>query len=241
MLGVFSGEVVEVPAELTAAGSRTPSPKTRASTLVDRFLASSGPAVSVQIASLGHLAYSNKNQSLFRPRRFAAKEEIFCVFEGMLDNLGSLWQQYGLSSKGGAAAAADEAVLVIEAYKALRDRAPYPPSFMLAHLSGDFAFVLFDRSTSSLLVASDPNGKIPLFWGITADGCVAFSDDVDLLKGSCGKSLAQFPQGCFYSNSHGGLRSFENPKHRVTAIPADEEEICGATFKVEGAFVAATI
>ncbi|OAY72569.1 Stem-specific protein TSJT1 [Ananas comosus] len=190
-------------------------------------------------------------------RRFAAKEEIFCVFEGMLDNLGSLWQQYGLSSKGGAAAAADEAVLVIEAYKALRDRAPYPPSFMLAHLSGDFAFVLFDRSTSSLLVASvslslviffclsrffsDPNGKIPLFWGITADGCVAFSDDVDLLKGSCGKSLAQFPQGCFYSNSHGGLRSFENPKHRVTAIPADEEEICGATFKVEGAFVAATI
>ncbi|OAY72568.1 hypothetical protein ACMD2_10088 [Ananas comosus] len=44
MLGVFSGEVVEVPAELTAAGSRTPSPKTRASTLVDRFLASSGPA-----------------------------------------------------------------------------------------------------------------------------------------------------------------------------------------------------
>ena len=36
---------------------------------------------------------------------------------------------------------------------------------------------------------------MPLFWGITADGCVAFSDDIDMLKGSCGKSLAPFPQG----------------------------------------------
>jgi hypothetical protein len=36
---------------------------------------------------------------------------------------------------------------------------------------------------------------VPLFWGVTADGCVAFSDDIDVLKGSCGKSLAPFPQG----------------------------------------------
>lgn len=41
----------------------------------------------------------------------------------------------------------------------------------------------------------DPDGKVPLFWGITADGCVAFGDNLDLLKGSCGKSLAPFPQG----------------------------------------------
>lgn len=38
---------------------------------------------------------------------------------------------------------------------------------------------------------------MPLFWGITADGCVAFSDDIDMLKGSCGKSLAPFPQGIY--------------------------------------------
>jgi hypothetical protein len=70
MLAVFSGEVVEVPAELVAAGSRTPSPKTRASELVTRFLGTSGsdPAVSVQLADLGHLAYSHTNQALLRPR-----------------------------------------------------------------------------------------------------------------------------------------------------------------------------
>lgn len=41
----------------------------------------------------------------------------------------------------------------------------------------------------------DPNAKVPLYWGITADGYVAFADDADLLKGACGKSLASFPQG----------------------------------------------
>lgn len=46
----------------------------------------------------------------------------------------------------------------------------------------------------------DQTGKVPLYWGITADACVAFADDVDLLKGACGKSLASFPQGRFNSN-----------------------------------------
>ena len=36
---------------------------------------------------------------------------------------------------------------------------------------------------------------MPLSWGITADGFVAFADDAELLKGACGKSLASFPQG----------------------------------------------
>lgn len=41
----------------------------------------------------------------------------------------------------------------------------------------------------------DQYAKVPLYWGITADGYVAFADDADLLKGACGKSLASFPQG----------------------------------------------
>ncbi|KAJ6806402.1 stem-specific protein TSJT1-like [Iris pallida] len=231
MLGVFSGEVVEVPAELVAAGSRTPSPKTRASELVSRFLRSSDTMISVQLGSVGHLAYNSASKFPSCPRLFAAKDEIFCLFEGVLDNLGSLRQHYGLS-KG-----TNEAMLILEAYKTLRDRAPYPASFMLGHLAGNFSLIIFDKATSSLLVASDAQGKVPLFWGITADGYVAFCDDLDLLKGSCGKSLAPFPQGCFYSNTLGGLKSYENPKNKVTATLADEEEICGATFQVEGSVV----
>ncbi|GMN46605.1 hypothetical protein TIFTF001_015792 [Ficus carica] len=235
MLGVFSSSVVSPPDELVAAGCRTPSPKITSAALVNRFVETNANAVSIQVGDQAQLAYTHHNESALQPRSFAVKDEIFCLFEGALDNLGSLRQQYGLAKS------ANEVVLVIEAYKALRDRAPYPPSHVVGHLSGSFAFIVFDKSTSTLFVASDQYGKVPLYWGITADGYVAFADNAELLKGACGKSLASFPQGCFFSTTVGGLRSFENPKNKITAVPATDEEIWGATYKVEGpAVLAAT-
>jgi len=53
-------------------------------------------------------------------------------------------------------------------------------------MSCSFCFYYFSQ---------DQYGKVPLYWGITADGYVAFADDAELLKGACGKSLASFPQG----------------------------------------------
>ncbi|KAL6343549.1 hypothetical protein AAG906_024914 [Vitis piasezkii] len=235
MLGVFSSSIMSPPDELVAAGCRTPSPKITAEALMNRFIQGNPSAVSVHVGDHVQLAYTHHNESPLLPRSFAVKDEIFSLFEGALDNLGSLRQQYGLAKS------ANEAVLVIEAYKALRDRAPYPPNHVVGHLSGSFAFIVFDKSTSTLFVASDQFGKVPLSWGITADGYVAFADDAELLKGACGKSLASFPQGCFFSTAVGELRSFENPKNKITAVPAPDEEIWGATFKVEGpAVLAAT-
>uniref|UniRef100_A0A803Q262 DUF3700 domain-containing protein n=1 Tax=Cannabis sativa TaxID=3483 RepID=A0A803Q262_CANSA len=233
MLGVFSSSVVSPPDELVAAGSRTPSPKITSTALVNRFLVNNASAVSIQVGEQAQLAFTHLNESALQPRSFAVKDEIFCLFEGALDNLGSLRQQYGLAKS------ANEVVLVIEAYKALRDRAPYPANHVVGHLNGNFAFIVFDKSTSTLFV--DQFGKVPLYWGITADGYVAFADDAELLKGACGKSLASFPQGCFFSTTLGGLRSFENPKNKITAVPANDEEIWGAKYKVEGpAVLAAT-
>ncbi|GAB2294892.1 hypothetical protein Dimus_029084 [Dionaea muscipula] len=228
MLGVFSSSIVSPPEELVAAGCRTPSPKTKASDLVNRFLHNNPSAVTVQIGDDVQLAFTHDRESILLPRSFAVKDEIFCLFEGVLVNLGSLLQQYGLAKS------TNEVLLVLEAYKTLRDRAPYPPSHVVGHLDGNFTFIVYDKSTSTLFVASDQYGKVPLYWGITGDGYVAFADDAELLKGSCGKSLASFPQGCFFSTAVGELRCFENPKSKVTAIPAPEEEIWGATFKVEG-------
>ncbi|KAL0367998.1 UNVERIFIED_CONTAM: Stem-specific protein TSJT1 [Sesamum calycinum] len=224
MLGVFSSSIMSPPDELVAAGSRTPSPKVTAANLVARFVEANSSAVSVQIGGDVQLAYTHYNQSALRPRSFAVKDGIFCLFEGALDNLGSMRQQYGLAKS------ANEVLLVIEAYKALRDRAPYPPDHVVGHLRGNFAFIVFDKSTSTIFVATDRYAKVPLYWGITADGCVAFADDAELLKGACGKSLASFPQGCFFSTAFGELRSYENPKNKITAIPAKEEEIWGAKF-----------
>ncbi|XP_077253758.1 stem-specific protein TSJT1-like [Tasmannia lanceolata] len=234
MLAAFSSEVIKAPEELIQAGNRTPSPKKTASKLVDIFLQNTPSAVAIRSTNLMHIAYTHENQPMLQPRSFAAKEEIFCLFEGTLENLARLKQQYGLGKN------ATEVVLVMEAYKALRDRAPYPASHMVSHLIGNFAFIIFDKATSTVFVASDQEGKVPLYWGITADGYLAFSDDVDILKGACGKSLASFPPGCFFSSAT-DLRSYEHPKNKITAEPAMEEEICGATFKVERPHLCATI
>ncbi|XP_071924149.1 uncharacterized protein [Coffea arabica] len=157
-------------------------------------------------------------------RSFAVKDDIFSLFEGALDNLGSLKQQYRLPKSS------NEVVLMIEAYKAFRDKARYPPNHVVGHLEGNFAFIVFGKATSTLFVATDEKAKVPLYCGITPDGWVAFADDANLLKGACGKSLASFPQGSFFSTALGELRSYENPKNKITAIPAKEEKIWGAKF-----------
>jgi Aluminium induced protein len=63
------------------------------------------------------------------------------MFIGRLDNLSSLIRQYGLSGKS-----TNEAMLVIEAYRTLRDRGPYPADQVVKDLSGSYAFVVFDIS-----------------------------------------------------------------------------------------------
>ncbi|GMP91046.1 hypothetical protein CsSME_00041912 [Camellia sinensis var. sinensis] len=124
MLGVFSSNIVSLPEELVAAGSRTPSPKTTATAVVKQFLQCNDSGVLVQISNDVYLAYTDNSQSPLLPRTFGVKDEIFCMFEGVLDNLGM--------------------VLVIEAYKALRDRAPFPLNQVVGHLVGNFAFIVFD-------------------------------------------------------------------------------------------------
>ncbi|KAI7982404.1 putative asparagine synthetase [glutamine-hydrolyzing] [Camellia lanceoleosa] len=205
MLGVFSSNIVSLPEELVAGGSRTPSPKTTTTALVKQFLQCNDSGVSIQISNDVYLAYTDNSQSPLLPRTFGVKDEIFCMLEGVLDNLGT----------------------------------PFPLNQVVGHLVGNFAFIVFDKSMFTIFVASDQSGKVPLYWGITADGFLAFADDAELLKGACGKSLASFPQGCFYSTAVGELQSYENPKNKTTTVPAAEEEMWGATFKVEGPTVLA--
>ena len=74
-------------------------------------------------------------------------DEIYCIFLGSLNNLCSLIRQYGLSK------ATNEAMLVIEAYRTLRDRCPYPAHQVLKELEGSFAFVVYDCKAGSVFSA----------------------------------------------------------------------------------------
>jgi hypothetical protein len=70
------------------------------------------------------------------------------MFQGTIVNVAVLKQQYGLS-KG-----ANEVNIIIEAYRTLRDRGPYPADQVVRDISGKFAFVLYDCSTKSVFMAA---------------------------------------------------------------------------------------
>lgn len=75
-------------------------------------------------------------------------DDIFCLFQGHIDNVAHLKQQYGLNKT------ANEVIIVIEAYRTLRDRGPYPADQVVRDFQGKFAFILFDSSSKTAFVAS---------------------------------------------------------------------------------------
>uniref|UniRef100_A0A0D6R8Z4 DUF3700 domain-containing protein n=1 Tax=Araucaria cunninghamii TaxID=56994 RepID=A0A0D6R8Z4_ARACU len=227
MLAVFQRSVAEGPQELTSPHKQAETRKNGVEVMESFGSANSG-VVCVKFGSAGAMAYTHKNQPLLTPRSFAVVGDIFCMFEGSLENMALLKQQYGLNKS------ANEVTIVIEAYRSLRDRGPYPADQVLRDLAGKFAFVLFDSKSQTIFAAADSDGSVPLFWGTAADGCLVMSDDVAILKEGCGKSFAPFPRGCFFSTS-GGLQSFEHPMNKLTPLPHvdSEGQMCGSNFKVD--------
>ena len=73
---------------------------------------------------------------------------MFCLFEGHIENIAVLKQQYGLNKT------ANEVSIVIEAYRTLRDRGPYPAEHVVRGIEGRFAFILFDATSQSTFIAA---------------------------------------------------------------------------------------
>jgi hypothetical protein len=81
-------------------------------------------------------------------RLFAVVDDIFCLFQGHLENIANLKQQYGLNKT------ANEVIIVIEAYRTLRDRGPYPASQVVRDFQGKFAFILFDSGSKNAFISA---------------------------------------------------------------------------------------
>lgn len=232
MLAIFQKSVGEAPKELLSpriTRSNSLSGRLDALEILRGFKQAHPGAVLMQFTEQHAIAYTHDHQQLLTPRQFAACDDIFCAFTGNLENLAQLRQRYGLDRH------ISEVNLIIEAYKTLRDRRPYPADQVIADLVGGFAFVLYDNKCKKVFVAHDAQGKVPLYWGkCLDDGVLAFSDDAQMLKAGTGSSFAPFPLGCFYS-SDGGLRSFTHPDKPLKAMQHvdSEGELCGATFKVD--------
>ncbi|KAI4304357.1 hypothetical protein MLD38_039881 [Melastoma candidum] len=230
MLAIFNKGLADAPKELRCPiHDGAPGPKLPAEILKD-FMAS-GNAVSMSFDCSASLTFSRPDRpsvSTQSCRLFCGLDGIYCIFHGSLHNLCGLIKQYGLSK------ATNEAMLVIEAYRTLRDRGPYPADQVLKELEGDYGFVVFDSKAGTVFVASGANEGVRLFWGIAGDSSMVISDDLEVVKGSCGKSFAPFPAGCMF-HSEQGLTSFLHPTKMMKAMPRIDSEgaMCGANFKVD--------
>ncbi|KAL1221966.1 Stem-specific protein TSJT1 [Cardamine amara subsp. amara] len=230
MLAIFQKAFAHPPEELNSPASNFTGkkPKLPGETLSDFLSQHPDTAFSMNFGDSAVLAYV-RSQNSHRQRVFCGIDGIYCVFLGTLNNLWDLNKQYGLSGK-----TSNEAMFVIEAYRTLRDRGPYPADQVLRGLDGSFAFVVYDTQSSSVFAALGSDGAESLYWGIAADGSVVMSDDLKIIKQGCAKSFAPFPPGCMF-HSETGLMSFEHPKNKMMAMPRIDSEgvLCGANFKVD--------
>ncbi|XP_024989166.1 stem-specific protein TSJT1-like [Cynara cardunculus var. scolymus] len=227
MLGVFRNGLVSPPKELNSPAATNPPDHHNP---LQTFLSyHKNKASSMSFGNDASLAFAHSSHSLLDTQRlFSSVDDIHCLFLGSLNNLCTLNKQYGLN-KG-----ANESMFVIQAYKTLRDRGPYPAHSVLKDLEGSFGFVVFDFKAKTVFISLGNDGRVMLFWGIAADGSVVISDNLEVIKTSCSKSFAPFPTGCLY-HTGGELKSFEHPKNKMKAISRVDSEgaMCGATFKVD--------
>ena len=69
---------------------------------------------------------------------------------------------------------------------------------MFAQLDAEFALIIYDSKTDSLIAARDPIGIRPLFYGYDKDGAIVFASEAKNLIGLCSE-VCPFPPGHYYA------------------------------------------
>lgn len=69
---------------------------------------------------------------------------------------------------------------------------------MFSRLDAEFALILYDSMTDSLIAARDPIGIRPLFYGYDSAGAIVFASEAKNLVGLCAE-VRPFPPGCYYA------------------------------------------
>ena len=76
-----------------------------------------------------------------------------------------------------------------------------------ARLNGIFAFALWDAELQRYLIARDPLGVCPLYWGHDVQGRLCIASEMKALVGVCA-DVAAFPPGHVYDSASGELRRY---------------------------------
>jgi asparagine synthase (glutamine-hydrolysing) len=81
------------------------------------------------------------------------------------------------------------------------------PASFLNRLNGIFAFALWDRAAGRALIARDPMGVCPLYWGHDREGRLCVASEMKAISSLCA-DVAQFPPGHYYDSVNGELTQY---------------------------------
>ncbi|WP_369937537.1 asparagine synthase B [Xanthomonas tesorieronis] len=81
------------------------------------------------------------------------------------------------------------------------------PAELLNRLNGIFAFALWDKAAGRVLIARDPMGVCPLYWGHDSQGRLRVASEMKSLADSCA-DVAQFPPGHYYDSASGQVQQY---------------------------------
>jgi asparagine synthase (glutamine-hydrolysing) len=95
-------------------------------------------------------------------------------------------------------------------------------------LNGIFAFALWDRTRQRFVIARDPIGVCPLYWGHDRDGRLCVASEMKALSDTCA-DVAQFPPGHYYDSATGELVNYYVRPWRdydaTHAVQVDRQEL----------------
>lgn len=96
---------------------------------------------------------------------------------------------------------------------------------LVRHITGMYAFALYDKVTRTLLVGRDPIGIIPLYQGTDDEGNVWFASEVKCLVGIC-DTVEDFEPGTMLTVKEGKVRQtqYYQPKW-ITEIPTSKADL----------------
>ena len=94
--------------------------------------------------------------------------------------------------------------------------ATQPAETWLGKLNGIFAFALWDGVAQRYLIARDPIGVCPLYWGHDVQGRLYVASEMKALVGVCA-DVSAFPPGHVYDSVSGELRKYYDKPWREHA------------------------
>ncbi len=110
--------------------------------------------------------------------------------------------------------------VILPLYRAGSDSASV--SAWLNRLEGMFAFVLWDAANGTWLIARDPIGIIPLYYGHDGYGNLHVASEMKALVGIC-RSVEEFPPGHFWRSGEAEPIRYYTPRWREYAAVAGAE------------------